>query len=173
MRENEMSFFYRNKNWLTVAALCISTTCHAGDNDGAATRYGILSTNDSNALTFRGKEVSPKTVGNNSLSILDSFKFGDSDVVLVRDDGGDACPAMYYFATVTAAGVSMSGRFGSCSDLAVVKQCGNSLLVTMPDYTGDRDSQAAVAKHICRYRYLKGEVTQLTPSKGRTLCAGA
>jgi hypothetical protein len=156
-----------------IAFVCFSLPCFAGDDaSNLVTRYGQLAVNEAGMLTFHGKPVSPNITGNNGLSILNYFKISDSDVVLMRDDGGESCPAMYYFATVNPHGIAMSSRFGSCSDLAVVKRRDDSVFVTMPDYTGDEDSRAAVAKHICRYRYANGAVTQLPPVNGRLPCSG-
>lgn len=147
--------------------------CFSSDKSGEVrTKFGVLSVNNENILEFNGKPVVPTVAGNNGLTLLDNFALGESNVVLVRDDGGEACPAMYYFAKIGREAVQMSDRFGSCSDLAKAKLVGGVILVSMPDYSGDVDSRAAVARHLCRYKYENGAIKQLPPMNGRQFCTG-
>src|SRR3954469_19928362 len=139
---------------LAVPIICFSD----GNSEGVGTKFGVLSVNDENALEFNGKPVVPTIAGNNSLTLLDNFVLYESNVVLVRDDGGEACPAMYYFAKIGKQGLQMSDRFGSCSDLAKARLVGGAIFVSMPDYSGDVDSRASVAKHLCRYKYENGAI---------------
>ena len=84
----------------------------------AKTRYGMVSVReDDNLLLFKGKPVIPAIEGNSGLSIVADFQVGQSDVLLLQDTGGSACPAMFRFITVNASGLRASPEFGTCSDI--------------------------------------------------------
>ena len=84
----------------------------------AKTRYGMVSVREEdNLLLFKGKPVTPAIEGNSGLSIVADYQVGQSDVLLLQDAGGSACPAMFRFITVNAAGLRASPEFGSCSDI--------------------------------------------------------
>lgn len=82
------------------------------------TRFGVVSVREEgNLLLFKGKPVAPAIEGNNSLSIVAHYEMGQSDVLLLQDNGGTACPALFRFVTVNAAGLRATPEFGSCSDI--------------------------------------------------------
>jgi hypothetical protein len=84
----------------------------------AKTRYGMVSVREEdNLLLFKGKPVTPAVEGNSGLSIVADYQVGQSDVLLLQDTGGSACPAMFRFITVNAAGLRASPEFGTCSDI--------------------------------------------------------
>lgn len=83
----------------------------------AKSRYGVLSIRDDNILMFKAKPVQPTIEGNNSLSIVASYELGKDDVFLLQNSGGTACPALYTFVTISAAGVRATPEFGTCSDI--------------------------------------------------------
>ena len=72
---------------------------------------------EGNLLLFKGKPVSPAIEGNNGLDIVANYEIGQSDVLLLQDTGGTACPALFRFITVSAAGVRVTPEFGTCSDI--------------------------------------------------------
>jgi hypothetical protein len=83
--------------------------------------------------------------------------------VLVTDNGGTACPALYYFVTVTKSGAKATRAFGTCSDLIKVKRTGDSISVSMPGYRGPFESKrsqnrAARENHV--FIYHAGVVTE-------------
>jgi hypothetical protein len=100
------------------------------------TRFGNLATNDHNFLLFEGKLVKPEIQGNNSLSFLKVFKIGNADVVLVQNNGGTGCPALFHLVIVSSVGIQQSPEFGSCSDLVEYKQTGSVLSLSMPKMRG-------------------------------------
>jgi hypothetical protein len=139
----------------------ISTS--AQETKSVTTRFGALTVSDAGVLLFKGSPVQPTIEANNSLDLGESFQIGASDVVLVTDNGGTACPAIYYFVTVTKSGAKVTPSFGTCSDLIRVKRVGDSVSVSMPGYQGPFESKraqsrAARERHV--YLYHAGVVTE-------------
>ncbi|HSS21702.1 MAG TPA: hypothetical protein VLL54_16635 [Pyrinomonadaceae bacterium] len=135
----------------------------AQDTASTTTRFGDLTVSEDGVLLFKGGKVQPTVEANNNLDIGEPFQIGNADVVLVTDYGGTACPATYYFVTVTNAGAKVTPGFGSCSDLIKVKRTGNTISVSMPGYRGPTmprrsQNQAAREKHVFIYR--AGVVTE-------------
>ena len=122
-----------------------------------ATRFGALTVNDAGVLLFKGTPVQPTIEANNSLDLSAPYQMGASDAVLVTDIGGTACPALYYFVTVTKSGAKVTPSFGTCSDLIKIKRNGDSISISMPGYQGPFESKraqlrAARERHLFIYR---------------------
>lgn len=82
------------------------------------TRFGVLAVGaDNTSLQFKGKPVLPEAQGNSSLSIVANYELGNTDVVLVQNNGGTACAALYRFITVSKADPRTTPEFGTCSDI--------------------------------------------------------
>jgi hypothetical protein len=127
------------------------------------TRFGSLKINDENMLFYKNRPLSPEIQGNNSLSVVGTYQFGSSDVVLIQDNGGTACPAQLYFVTTSASGVKASSAFGTCADLIDIKPMADSISVTMPGFTGPFESKAAqrkAAKEKHVYVFKSGLLTE-------------
>ena len=107
------------------------------------TRFGALAVNDAGLLLFKGAAVQPRIEAEDSLDLSEPYQIGASDVVLVTYTGGTACPALYYFVTVTKSGAKLTPSFGTCSDLIKVKHMGDSISVAMPGYQGPLESKRA------------------------------
>ena len=127
------------------------------------TRFGALTVNDAGVLLFKGAPLQPTIEANNSLDLGEAYQIGSSDIVLVTDNGGTACPALYYFVTVTKSGAKPTPAFGSCSDLLKIKRTGDSISVSMPGYAGPSEpkraqTRAARERHVFIYR--TGVVTE-------------
>ena len=99
-------------------------------------RFGELFIDAEKVLTFKGKPVSPLIQGNSSLSLVDYQQGKVSDLFIVQDTGGTACPAQYYFVTLSAEGVKQSKVFGTCSDLLKTQKKGELIIVSMPGEKG-------------------------------------
>ena len=112
---------------------------------------------------FKGTPVQPTIEANNSLDLSEPYQIGAADVVLVTDNGGNACPVIYYFVTVKESGAKVTSSFGTCSDLIKIKPAGDSISVSMPGYRGPFESKraqnrAARERHVFIYR--AGVVTE-------------
>jgi hypothetical protein len=137
--------------------LFVSASAPAQETNSVTTRFGTLTVNEAGVLLFNGAPFKPTIEANNSLDLSKPFEIGVADVVLVTDNGGTSCPALYYFVTVTKSGAKASPAFGSCSDLITVKRNGESISVSMPGYQGPSESKraqlrAARERHVFIYR---------------------
>jgi hypothetical protein len=143
--------------------LLASASAPAQETTTIQTRFGALTVSDAGVLLFKGTPVQPTIEANNSLDLSKPFEIGAADVVLVTDNGGTSCPALYYFVTVTKSGAKVSPAFGTCSDLIKIKHIGDSISVSMPGYQGPSESKraqqkAARERHVFIYR--AGVVTE-------------
>jgi hypothetical protein len=132
---------------LGTAALMIVSSAFA-QNSGEAesqTRFGTLEI-DQGMLVFKGQRLEPPIRVNSGMDLGEPFHIGATDVVLVTNYGGTACPAEYYFVTVSKSGARGTAAFGTCSDDATVKRSGDSILVTMHGYRGPFEPEAERAK---------------------------
>ena len=135
----------------------------AQEPNAVATRFGPLSVSEAGVLLFQSVPVRPTIEANNSLDLGTPYQIGASDVVLVTDNGGTACPALYYFVTVTESGVRVTRSFGTCSDLIKIKRSGDSISVAMPGYQGpaeSRQAQRRAARERHFFNYHAGAVTE-------------
>jgi len=135
----------------------------AQETNTITTRFGALTVSDAGVLLFKGTPVQPTIEANNSLDLSQPYQIGVSDVVLVTDSGGTACPALYYFVTVTKSGAQVTPSFGTCSDLIKIKRTDESISVSMPGYQGPSESKraqlrAARERHI--FIYHAGVITE-------------
>lgn len=120
----------------------------------AKTRYGMVSVREEdNLLLFKGKPVTPAIEGNSGLSIVADYQVGQSDVLLLQDAGGSACPAMFRFITVNAAGLRASPEFGSCSDIIYPSMDAKSGAITVA-MIGSK----AMTKTV--FRFVSGQLTE-------------
>lgn len=112
-------------------------TAVSGYEKTVKTRYGLLSVRDDNMLLFKGKPVTPEIQGNNSLSIVASYELGKNDVLLLENSGGTACPALYTFVTISAAGLRTTPEFGTCSEVIYPSSdLKNTVTVAMAGFAG-------------------------------------
>lgn len=130
----------------------------------SAIRFGEFNINELNVLLYNGKPLFPNIQGNNSLSILNIYHNDDSDIILIQNNGGTACPALYHIVEVSSShDVIATSKFGSCSDLVSFKKSKQGIFVTMPGFQGPFEPEsnqrmAALQKH--SYLYKDGKITQ-------------
>ncbi len=110
------------------------------------TRFGSLKINGDNMLLYNNRPLSPEIQGNNSLSTVGTYQIGGSDVVLIQDSGGAACPARLYFVSISNNGVMATAPFGTCSDLIKEKQVVDTIYVEMPGFMGPFEPEAEKIK---------------------------
>jgi hypothetical protein len=140
-----------------------SISALAQETKDVTTRFGALTVNEGGVLLFKGSPVQPTVEADNSLDLSEPYQVGASDVVLVTDNGGTACPAIYYFVTVTKSGAKVTPSFGTCSDLITVKRVGDSISVSMPVHQGpgmSRTARSRTARGRHVYIYRAGVVTE-------------
>lgn len=107
-----------------------------------STRFGTLSVNKDRILLFKGRPLDPPVQGNNSLNLGEPIRIGKTDVVLVTDNGGTACPYLYYFVSVSKSGAKATPSFGTCGKLTRIKRIDKSISATLRGYRGPFDPEA-------------------------------
>jgi hypothetical protein len=145
-----------------LVAVLLAVVSAAASAETISTRFGALKIGGefANSLWFKGHRL---VRGGNRLSEVQKFRMGATDVVLVQETGGTACPALYYFVSVSASGAKATPAFGTCDELTKVTRKGNRILVSMPGYRGPFEPAAARAKaarekHVFTFR--AGKVTE-------------
>ena len=143
--------------------LLVGTSVVAQETNTITTRFGALTVSDAGVLLFKGNGFNPPVEANNSLDLSEPYQIGATDAVLVTDNGGTACPALYYFVTTSKYGAKVTPVFGSCTDIIKVKRTGDSISVSMAGYAGPMESKraqrkAALERHVFIYR--AGRITE-------------
>lgn len=147
-----------------TAALAILSGAFAQNSQElvSRTRFGTLEM-DHGKVIFKGQPLEPPIRMNSGMDLGEPFHIGATDVVLVTNYGGTACPAQYYFVTASKSGAKGTPAFGTCNDDATVKRMGDSILVTMHGYRGPFEPEAERTKaahqtHVFAFR--DGAVTE-------------
>ncbi|HEX3684319.1 MAG TPA: hypothetical protein VHU83_17425 [Bryobacteraceae bacterium] len=127
------------------------------------TRFGTLTLDDQNEVTFNARPLEPSIKVNSGMDMGTPFHIGPADVVLVIDYGGTACPVQYYFVTANKSGAKATPAFGTCAEETGIQRSGDSILVTMHGYRGPFEPdgerrKAARETHVFVYR--DGAVTE-------------
>ena len=158
---SQLAFAERPSGWLeiTSARQVGMEAAVAGHDKSVKTRRGIVSISDDETLSFKGRPALPKVEANSSLSFVASYELDRVDVLLLQNNGGSACPALYRFITVSASGIATTPEFGTCSDLIYPTSDGQaSITVAMPTFAGPGSNKARLSKSV--YRYQAGQVTE-------------
>jgi hypothetical protein len=100
--------------------------------DPGKTRFGQLSVDYGGPLMLDDQPLQPEIRGNESIDILNVFRVGPSDVVLLQDNGGSGCPAQFMFVTLDKSGAKTSVEFGTCATAVRVRHTGTAVIVSMP-----------------------------------------
>ena len=128
------------------------------------TRFGLVSVReDDNLLLFKGKPVAPAIEGNNSLSIVANYEVGPSDVLLLQNSGGTACPALFRFITVSAIGLRATPEFGTCSEIIYPSMDTKTatVTITMNGFMGPSEPEVEKRKAYMTkmvFRFVNGRV---------------
>lgn len=130
------------------------------------TRFGevVVQKGDS-AVLVNGQIVLPAQ--EEPVSIVRNAPVGAEDVLLLQSGSGTACPALFQVLAVSAQGVQVSPKFGSCSDLvfAVVEEKRNQaprLSIRMLGFAGPfepEDEQRKAAQKMVEFVYQQGLLT--------------
>ena len=116
-------------------------------------------------LLFKGKPVSPAIEGNNGLNIVAYYEMAQSDVLLLQDTGGTACPALFRFISVSATGLRATPEFGTCSDIIYPTMDAKTATVTIAanGFRGPFEPEAEKQKAYMTktvFRFANGRVTE-------------
>lgn len=146
----------------TVLIIMSSALAQNSQELESRTRFGTLEM-DHGKLVFKGQPLEPPIRMNAGMDLSEPFHIGATDVVLVTNYGGTACPAEYYFVTVSKFGAKGTAAFGTCNDDATTRRSGDSILVTMHGFRGPFEpaaerTKAARETHVFVYR--DGVVTE-------------
>lgn len=119
------------------------------------TRFGILHINArTKTLFWRNKAVTPTIQGNNSLMIVGHYQAEKGDVLIVENQGGQACPSRYRVVFVNQKGLTTSPEFGTCSKYFSVDQLhSDGADIRVADTSGPRPKAII-------YRFANGVLTQ-------------
>jgi hypothetical protein len=147
----------------TILALASSGLAQNSQLLETKTRFGTLALDDQNELTFNSRPLEPPIRVNSSMDLGEPFHIGATDVVLVIDYGGTACPVQYYFVTANKSGAKATPAFGTCEEEISIQHSGDSILVTMHGYRGPFEPEAErrkAARETHVFVYRDGVVTE-------------
>src|SRR4051812_43346625 len=154
-------------NSIHILALAVPLLCavpqSAGQGDSVQTRSGKLEVSRQGILLFKGHPVEPTIQANQELFLGTPFRIGHTDVVLVRNEGGTACPYLYSFVSVTQSGAAATREFGTCNEVTSVRRDGDSIVLKMRGYRGPFEPQAERLKataEIHTFVFRDGTVTE-------------
>ncbi len=153
----------------TLALALIAVTITAAATETIATRYGQLKTDeDGRELLYKGKSI---VEGNNGIRLVKKFQIGETDVLLLQDRGGNACPSLYRFVSLQKTGGTVSELFGSCNDLTAATQNGDTIQVSIPGYlmVNGRYKESG-EKTKCAFEYKSGSIIRSEKSPAK-LCS--
>jgi hypothetical protein len=122
------------KQLVLIATIAFVTSSALAEN--IPTRFGMLEIREDNVLLYENRPLNPQIQGSNRLRTVGTYQIGNSDIVLIENIGGTACPSQFHFVIVSASGVKATSPFGTCNDNINVNQVGDSILVTMTGYMG-------------------------------------
>lgn len=150
---------------LQVAILSLASSALAQNSQllETKTRFGTLALNSQSELTFNGRPLEPLIKVNSGMDMGTPFHIGATDVVLVIDYGGTACPVQYYFVTADKSGANATRAFGTCNEETGIQRSGDSIVVTMHGYRGPLEPEAGrrkAARETHVFVYRDGAVTE-------------
>ena len=117
---------------LVALAIVVAHASAQADSVAIPTRFGELKTNADGDLLFKGKGLSSTVNIPSSAYVISTYKLQASDVVLISQAAGNACPGQFVFVSVSAEGAKTSPVFGTCYDDEVKPvQAGESISFTM------------------------------------------
>jgi hypothetical protein len=117
---------------LAAFAFASGGSAQASGDPPSKTRFGQLSVEYGGPLLLDDKPLQPEIRGNESIDILNVFRMGPRDVILLQDNGGSGCPAQFMFITLDKSGAKTSVEFGTCATAVRVRRNRDSVIVSMP-----------------------------------------
>lgn len=133
----------------------------------AQTRPTGLTVDGKSELLFHNHPLQPPIRGNSALDIGRVFHMDSTDVVLVKDIGGTACPYLYYLVTIRDSKAQATPEFGSCTEAVSASRKGDSIVLTMHGYRGPFEPEAdrrKAARELHTFIFTEGKVSELKPT---------
>jgi hypothetical protein len=124
------------------AIVCHGAIAQSAQELRVSTRFGPFTLGEGRMLLFKGHPLDPPLKGNSSIDVGEPMRIGETDVVLVTDIGGTACPFLYYFVIATKSGAKATSRFGTCNEATDVRRSGDSISLTMHGFLGPFEPEA-------------------------------
>jgi hypothetical protein len=158
----------RVANFLAGAALTLVLAAPALSNDTLKTRFGSLIiqrlpnvVQAQGRVLYKGRPLHPDVHGNNNLYATRTFHLSNADAVLFEDEGGEACPSLWYIVTVSPSGAASTPEFGSCGPLLDSAQRGQTIVVRTRGFCGPFEpatDRARAVNEVHEYVYRGGVV---------------
>jgi hypothetical protein len=144
---------FRQINKFVIAALfyAASGSPAVADQVTINTRFGIIKSNQNQLLSLKGKPISPEVEIFSQSYVIATFKLAKSDVILVSQAAGNACPGQYLYITIDADDARVTPTFGTCYDDEINP-------VKIGDSTIAFSMKKAPGKGSVRYIYENGVV---------------
>ena len=124
------------------AVVCYGACAQAAQELRVSTRFGHFTVAENRMLLFKGRPLDPPLKGNSGIDVGEPMRIGETDVVLVTDIGGTACPYTYYFVTASKSGAKATARFGTCNEATDVHSTRDSISVIMHGFLGPFEPEA-------------------------------
>lgn len=121
---------------ILAATFTLSFSLASAQGTHMPTRFGTLSTNDESILLLNGKPFRPGVVGNNGLKLVALVQDDETDIAIIENYGGNACPLLIRIVALSKEGQKVSPEFGSCSDLVSYTLKFGELQISMPKMQG-------------------------------------
>jgi hypothetical protein len=123
---------------MVVLAVASGASAQATE-DAGKTRFGALDFDEHGVLTFKRHTVDPKVKGG---YLGETYRIGATDVVLVTQEGGTACPVVYYLVSVTKLGATATPYIGTCNQAESIERHGDTIVFKMQGFLGPFEPEA-------------------------------
>ena len=150
------------RRWAAKTSL-LALTLVASLGSHAQSKATGLTVNSKGELLFHNRPMQPPIRANSSLEIGRVFHMNGSDVVLVKDTGGTACPYLYYLVTIRDSKAEATKEFGSCTEVVSASRKGDSIVLTMHGYRGPFEPEAdrsKAARELHTFVFTGGKVSE-------------
>lgn len=149
---------------LTATIFLLALTICAASAAQSAKKETGLTVSAGGELLFHTYPLQPPIHANSSLEIGRVFHMEGSDVVLVKDTGGTACPYLYYLVTIRDSKAEATPEFGSCTEVVGASRKGNSIVLTMHGYRGPFEPEAdrrRAARELRTFVFADSKVSEI------------
>lgn len=146
--------------------LCLLIALGSGSPAQTSTASDGLTVSAHGELLYRNRPLQPPIHANNSLEIGKAFHMDSADVILVTDNGGTACPYLYYLVTVQHSHADATPAFGTCNSVVSAERKGTSIVLTMHGYRGPFEPEAErrkASRELHTFVFVDGKISEMRP----------